>query len=42
LQLIELLTPQLTGRLQLLVACPHCLPAHVVATGSGMQPQTLL
>jgi hypothetical protein len=39
---VVLLTPQLTVRLQLLVAEPHCLPAHVVDTGSGMHPHTLL
>jgi hypothetical protein len=42
LQLTVLFTPQLTGRWQLLSTSPHCLPAHVVATGSGTQPQTLL
>jgi hypothetical protein len=42
LQLVVLLTPQLTVRLQLLVAEPHCLPVHVVDTGSGMHPHTLL
>jgi hypothetical protein len=39
---VVLLTPQLTVRLQLLVAVPHCLPVHVVDAGSGMQPQVLL
>jgi hypothetical protein len=39
---VEPLTPQLTARWQLFVASPHCLPAHVVETGSGMQPHTLL
>lgn len=39
---IELSTPQFTVRLQLLTADPHCLPAHVVATGSGMHPQAPL
>jgi len=39
---VELLTPQLTVRLQLLTADPHCFPAQVVLTGSGMQPQTPL
>jgi hypothetical protein len=42
LQLTVLLAPQLTGSLQLLTTWPHCLPAQVVATGSGVQPQTLL
>jgi hypothetical protein len=41
-QLTVLFTPQLTGSLQLLSTWPHCLPAQVVATGSGVQPQTPL
>jgi hypothetical protein len=39
---VELETPQLTARLQLLMADAHCLPVHVVLGVSGMQPQTLL
>jgi hypothetical protein len=41
-QFAVLATPQLTVKLQLFVAWPHCCAPHAWATASGEQPQTLL